>query len=154
MEADLLLRAARAARLTRRSGSDDFEPGLGARDVAVALGRKRLDHALAGDAGANAYLSSAGEAWPVLYVEDVVRSASAAKLVRKEPGSFDLRIMLIPFYGVSEPGRRTLDGITVASRDQVVIDAYGGIDRMPEQADFMLGRGDVRAVPGPPSSGG
>ena len=140
MEADLLLRAGRAARLNRRAGLVDFEPGRGARDVAVALGRKGLDYALTGDAGANAYLSSAGEAWPVLYVEDVVRSASAAKLVRKEPGSFGLRITLIPFDGVSEVGRKKLDGITVASRDQVVIDAYGGVDRMPEQADLLLGR--------------
>ncbi|MFT3874437.1 MAG: helix-turn-helix transcriptional regulator [Nocardioides sp.] len=139
-EAELLLRAGRAARLTRRSGSVDFEPGSGAQEVAVALGRKHLDYALTGDAGANAYLSSAGEAWPVLYVEDVVRSASAAKLVRKEPGSFGLRITLIPFDGVSEVGRKKIDGITVASRDQVVIDAYGGVDRMPEQADLLLGR--------------
>lgn len=102
--------------------------------------RKRLDYALTGDAGANAYLSSAGEAWPVLYVEDVVRSARAAQLARKEPGSFGLRITLIPFDGVSELGRRKFNGITVASRDQVIIDAYGGVDRMPEQADLLMGQ--------------
>jgi hypothetical protein len=28
----------------------------------------------------------------------------------------------------------------VAAFDQVVIDAYGGVDRMPEQADFLVGR--------------
>lgn len=139
-EADLLFRAGRTARLTRRPGAVDFTAGSTAYDIAEALSAAGIEYAVTGDAGANAYLSSAGESWPVLYVEDVVRSASAAKLVRKEPGSFGLRITLIPFDGVSEVGRKKLDGITVASRDQVVIDAYGGVDRMPEQADLLLGR--------------
>jgi hypothetical protein len=28
----------------------------------------------------------------------------------------------------------------VAARDQVILDAHGGIDRMAEQADILLGR--------------
>jgi transcriptional regulator with XRE-family HTH domain len=137
---DLLFRAGRAARLTRRPGSVDFEAGHGARDVADALKAARIDYALTGDAGANLYRSSAGEAWPVLYVEDVARAAAEAGLVRKEPGAFGMRVTLIPFDGVSELGRSTIDGIAVAARDQVILDAYGGIDRMPEQADILLGR--------------
>ena len=35
--------------------------------------------------------------------------------------------------------RTTIDGVTVAAREQVILDAYGGIDRMPEQADILLG---------------
>ncbi len=139
-EADLLLRAGRTARLTRRPGAVDFEPGQWARDVAEALGRERLAYAITGDAGANAYLSSVGEAWPVLYVEEVARAAGVAGLVRKEPGSFGMRVTLIPFDGVSELGRTNIDGVAVAARDQVIIDAYGGIDRMAEQADILLGR--------------
>lgn len=139
-EADLLSRAGRAARLTRRAGAVDFNAGPTAPEVAAALGSAGIDYAVTGDAGANLYRSSAGEAWPVLYVEDVERAAETAGLVRKEPGSFGMRVTLIPFDGVSEIGRTTIDGLMVAARDQVVIDAYGGIDRMAEQADILVGR--------------
>ncbi len=139
-EADLLFRAGRAARLTRRPGAVDFKAGPSAYDVAGALGMAGIDYALTGDAGANLYRSSAGEAWPVLYVEDVARAADVAGLVRKEPGSFGMRVTMIPFDGVSELDRTAINGITVVARDQVIIDAYGGIDRMAEQADILLGR--------------
>lgn len=139
-EPDLLFRAGRAARLTRRREAVDFEPGPSARDIADALGAAGVAYALTGDAGVNLYRSSAGEAWPVLYVEDVPRAAAAAGLVVKGAGSFGMRVTLIPFDGVSELGRRTIHDVTVAARDQVVLDAYGGIDRMAEQADILLGR--------------
>lgn len=139
-EADLLFRSGRAARLTRRSGSVDFEVGPSAYDVAKALGAAGIDSAVTGDTGANLYGSSTGEAWPVVYVESVDRAAEAAGLVRKEPGSFGTRVTLIPFDGVSEVAWVDIDGVTVAARDQVVIDAYGGIDRMVEQADILMGR--------------
>lgn len=139
-EADLLFRAGRAARLTRRPGAVDFEAGPSAYYIADALGAARVDYAVTGDAGANLYRSSAGEAWPVLYVEDVARAAAAAGLVRKESGSFGMRVTLILFDGVSELNRVDIDGVTVVARDQVIIDAYGGIDRMAEQAAILLGR--------------
>lgn len=139
-ESDLLFRAGRAARLTRRPGAVDFKTGPTAHEVAEALGVAEIEYAVTGDAGANLYRSSAGEAWPVLYVEDVERAAGAAGLVRKSPGSFGMRVTLIPFDGVSELGRIAIDGVAVAARDQVIIDAYGGIDRMAEQADILLGR--------------
>jgi hypothetical protein len=139
-EGGLLFRAGRAARLTRRPGAVDFTAGLSADEVADSLRRAGIDYALTGDAGANRYRSSAGEAWPVLYVEDVARAAEAASLARKEPGSFGMRVTLIPFDGVSEVGRIGINGTTVVARDQVVIDAYGGIDRMVEQADILMGR--------------
>ncbi|WP_341359580.1 helix-turn-helix transcriptional regulator [Georgenia sp. M64] len=138
-EADLLFRAGRAARLTRRPSAVDFKAGPSAYDVAEALGKAGIEHALTGDAGANLYRSSAGEAWPVLYVEDAARAAAAASLVPKGPGSFGMRVTLIPFDGVSELGRTVINDITVAARDQVILDAYGGIDRMAEQADILLG---------------
>jgi transcriptional regulator with XRE-family HTH domain len=139
-EADLLLRAGRAARLTRRPGAVDFKAGPTAYDVVEALVEGDVDYALTGDASANLYRSSAGETWPVLYVEDVGRAAVVAGLARKEPGTFGMRVTLVPFDGVSEQGRTEINGITVAARDQVIIDAYGGIDRMAEQADILLGR--------------
>ncbi len=139
-EADLMFRSGRAARLTRRPGAVDFNAGMSAYEIAAQFAEAGVDYALTGDAGANLYRSSAGEAWPVLYVEDVARAAEAAGLSRKEPGSFGMRVTLIPFDGVSELGRTTIDGITVVARDQVIVDAYGGIDRMAEQADILLGR--------------
>jgi transcriptional regulator with XRE-family HTH domain len=145
MEADLLFRAGRAARLARRPGAIDFKAGPSAYDVADALRATDVEYALTGDAGANLYRSSAGEGWPVLYVEDVTRAADVARLERKEPGAFGMRITLIPFEGVSEVGRTMIDGIAVVGRDQVIIDAYGGIDRMAEQADILLGRRERRS---------
>ena len=139
-EADLLFRAGRAARLTRRPGAADFKAGMSAGEIAGLLADAGVEYALTGDAGANVYRSSAGEAWPVLYVEDVARAAKAAELTRKESGSFGMRVTLIPFDGVSELGRIEIGGITVAARDQVILDAYGGIDRMQEQADMLMGR--------------
>ena len=139
-QADLLFRAGRAARLTRRPGSVDFVAGPSAGEIAKTLKKAGIEYAMTGDAGANLYRSSAGEAWPVLYVEDVPRAAEVASLGRKQPGSFGMRITLIPFDGVSEIGRVDVDGVTVVARDQVVIDAYGGIDRMVEQADILMGR--------------
>ncbi len=139
-EADLLFRAGRTARLTRRPGAVHFKAGPGAHDVANALGAVGVEYALTGDAGTNLYRSSAAEAWPVLYVEDVSRAAEAAGLTRREQGTFGSRVTLIPFDGVSEVGRSTTKNITVVARDQVILDAYGGLDRMPEQADILLGR--------------
>ena len=54
-----------------------FEPGRGAYDIADALATADVAHALTGDAGANLYRSSAGEAWPVLYVENVARAVES-----------------------------------------------------------------------------
>lgn len=139
-EPDLLFHAGRVARLTRRSGAVDFRPGPNAYDLAHAFGRARVAYALTGDAGANLYRSGVGEAWPVLYVKDVDRAATVGGLARKEPGSLGTRVTLIPFDGVSELGRSEIDGVTVVTRDQVVIDAYGGVDRMAEQADILMGR--------------
>jgi transcriptional regulator with XRE-family HTH domain len=139
-EADLLFRAGHAARLTRRPGAVDFEPGPSAYGLAESLGAAGLEYALTGEAGANLYRSSAGEWWPVVYVADIDRAAEAAVLVRKAAGSFGMRITLIPFDGVSELGRARINGVVVAARDQVILDAYGGIDRMAEQADIVLGR--------------
>ena len=37
-------------------------------------------------------------------------------------------------------GEARIDGVAVFARDQVILDAYGGIDRMAEQAAILLGR--------------
>lgn len=139
-EADLLVRTGRVARLTRRPGAVDFMVGPSSSEIVDALRSTGVDYALTGDAGANLYRSSAGEVWPVLYVESISRAAEAARLSPAVRGSFGTRVTLIPFDGVCELGRAVIDDVTVAARDQVIIDAYGGIDRMAEQADILLGR--------------
>ena len=141
-EPDLCRLAGRAARLTRRAGAVDFDHGVTAQEIASALSAGGIGYAVTGDAGANAYRSGAGEVWPVVYVDDLDRAAEVVGLFRKAPGAFGMRVTLIPFDGVCEIGRRTFDGVVFAARDQVVIDAYGGVDRMPEHADILLGLRD------------
>ncbi|HEX6685629.1 MAG TPA: helix-turn-helix transcriptional regulator [Candidatus Limnocylindrales bacterium] len=139
-EPDLLFRAGRAARLTRRPSAVHFDPGPSAYEIAERLKKSGIAYALTGDTGANLYRSTAGEAWPVLYVASLAAAAGSAELRPLEPGAFGLRVTLLPFDGVCELDRVEIDGFTVAARDQVVLDAYGGIDRMAEQADILLGR--------------
>lgn len=138
-QAALLQRAGRTARLTRRPGAVDFQPGLTAFEIAVTLSEHGVAHAITGDAGANLYQPTAGKAWPVLYVENTEAAADAVGLTRKG-SSFGRRVTLIPFDGISEIGRVSINGFTAVAPDQVLIDSYGGIDRMPEQADILMGQ--------------
>lgn len=134
----LLSRAATCARLTRRSGAIDFMPSGSALEIAGRL--IDIPYALTGDAAANLFAASAGEAWPVLYVADVAQAATAAGLTRRDLGTFGARVTLIPFDGVCELGRTEIDGVKVAALDQVILDCFGGTGRMAEQADILLGR--------------
>jgi len=138
-EADLLFRAATVARLPRRAGRVDFLPSGDWIDVAEPLADSSLEWALTGDSAANFYLPSASDAWPVFYVGDPEAAAQCAGLVRRPVGVFGRCISLIPFDGICEVGRSESDGLWVAARAQVVLDCYGGIGRMREQADFMMG---------------
>lgn len=47
---------------------------------------------------------------------------------------------LLPFDDICEVGRQDLDGVVVAALPQVAFDCYGGVGRMPEQADALYGR--------------
>jgi transcriptional regulator with XRE-family HTH domain len=138
-EADLLFRAATVARLPRRAGRVDFLPSGDWVDVAGLLADSNLEWALTGDSAANFYLPSASDAWPVFYVADLAAAAECASLVRRPTGVFGRCITFIPFDGICEVGRTENDGLWVAARAQVVLDCYGGIGRMREQADFIMG---------------
>lgn len=137
---NLLFRAATSARLTRRAGAVDFEFTTSAAALAETLSRCGVAYALTGDSAANLYSTGAGEVWPVLYVADIAAAEEAGSLTRRRQGTFGSRITLIPFDGVCELGRHPIDGVTVASLDQVILDCYGGTGRMAEQADLLLGR--------------
>lgn len=136
--ADLLFRAATVARLARRVGAIDYDYVGEWPVVADLLAGCGVQWALTGDGAANAYYPSASEAWPVFYVSDVREAERVTGLVRRV-GVSGRRITLIPFDGVSEAGRTEIDGVWLASRWQVALDCYGGIGRMREQADLLMG---------------
>jgi len=136
--ADLLFRAATVARLARRVGAVDYDYLGDWTVVADRLAKSGVQWALTGDAAANAFYPSATESWPVFYVEDVLDAERATGLIRRV-GVSGRRITLMPFDGVSEIGRTEIDGLWLASRWQVALDCYGGIGRMREQADQLMG---------------
>jgi transcriptional regulator with XRE-family HTH domain len=136
--ADLLFRAATVARLARRAGAVDYDYVGEWPVVADMLAGSGVEWALTGDGAANAYYPSAGESWPVFYVSDLRDAERATGLVRRV-GVSGRRITLIPFDGVSEACRIDVDGVWLASRWQVALDCYGGIGRMREQADQLMG---------------
>jgi transcriptional regulator with XRE-family HTH domain len=136
--AELLFRAATVARLARRAGAVDFDYVGEWPVVADLLAESGAQWALTGDGAANVYYPSASESWPVFYVSDVLAAERATGLVRRV-GSSGRRLTLIPFDGVSEAGRTEIDGVWLAARWQVALDCYGGIGRMREQADQLMG---------------
>lgn len=58
--------------------------------------------------------------------DDVLRAAEAAGLERKELGSFEMRVTLNPFDGVSEPRPDRARRCHRRRVRQLIIDAYGG----------------------------
>lgn len=136
--ADLMFRAATVARLARRVGAIDYGYVGDWMVVADLLAGSGVQWALTGDGAANAYYPSASESWPVFYVSDLLDAERATGLVRRV-GVSGRRITLIPFDGVSEVDRTEVDGVWLASRWQVALDCYGGIGRMREQADQLMG---------------
>ncbi len=136
--ADLLFRAASVARLARRPGAIDYDYVGEWPVLADLLAGSGVQWALTGDGAANVYYPSASESWPVFYVSDVLVAERATGLVRRV-GTSGRRITLIPFDGVSEAGRTEIDGVWLAARWQVALDCYGGIGRMREQADQLMG---------------
>jgi transcriptional regulator with XRE-family HTH domain len=136
--ADLLFRAATVARLARRVGAIAYDYLGDWTIVADRLAGSGVQWALTGDGAANAYYPSASASWPVFYVSDLRNAERATGLVRRV-GVSGRRITLIPFDGVSEADRTEVDGVWLASRWQVALDCYGGIGRMREQADRLMG---------------
>ena len=108
-------------------------------DVSEGLQSAGLKWAATGDRAANRLVPSATEAYPFFYVEDVKSAIDALGLVYKAPMEWGEPITLMPFDGFSEAGRwQDDDGAWYAAPWQVVLDCYGGTDRMPEQADELF----------------
>lgn len=120
-------------------------------DVADGLTRADLAWAGTGDRAANRLVYSASESQPTFYVEDIDASIGALGLVFKGPREWGKPITLLPFDGFCEMGRwQDDDGRWYAAPWQIVLDCYGGNDRVPEQADSIL---EALLTPGPEGEG-
>ncbi|MDT0202324.1 helix-turn-helix transcriptional regulator [Nocardioides sp. AE5] len=134
----LALRAGRAATLTRRPGAALLRQDRGAMEVSAGLKGAGISYARTGDRAANRLVSVATDGMPVFYVNDVDDAVNALGLAYRGPREWGAPIVLLPFDGYSEAGRVGVDDEWFASDWQVVMDCYGGTDRMPEQADRVL----------------
>lgn len=132
-------RAGRAAPLSWRPKLVRLRQDRSWDDVAQGLEQAGLAWAGTGDRAANRLAPSATEGYPFFYVDDVKGAINALGLAHKTPDEWGEPITLLPFDGFSEAGRwRDEDGTWYAAPWQVVLDCYGGVDRMPEQADAIL----------------
>lgn len=138
-ERSLAFRAGRAAAVTLRPGAAVLRRDRSWNDVAAGLAESGLEWAGTGDTAANRLVSYASETSPTFYVEDVDAAIESLGLAYRAPREWGQPITLLPFDGFSENGRwRDDDGRWYAAPWQVVMDCYGGSDRLPEQADRIL----------------
>jgi transcriptional regulator with XRE-family HTH domain len=101
--------------------------------------------AATGGAAANRLTRSADAPWFVFYVDDprtVAEDLGFVPTIESGP-----KMALIPFSGVADVGaEEDADGYRWANALQVMIDCFGGTDRMPEQAAALASlRFDVDA---------
>jgi transcriptional regulator with XRE-family HTH domain len=133
----LAWRAGIAARLAYRPGIVRLRREGGWIDIARKVASTGQRWAATGGVAANRLVSSADAPWPVFYVEDPGEVVAQAGFTAKgrEAGP---SMSLIPFDGVADVGIETdAAGLNWAAPLQVLIDCYGGTDRMPEQADAV-----------------
>jgi transcriptional regulator with XRE-family HTH domain len=135
----LLFRAGEAARLRARPGRVNvaLTPTWNLAVERLAAGRIRW--ARTGDAAANRLVDWASEFWPVFYVEDVAAALQFMQLRPRRPDEWGPLMSFLPFDGWSEIGRWQDDnGMWYADPWQVTMDCFGGVQRMPDQADMIL----------------
>ncbi|MBK7820422.1 MAG: helix-turn-helix domain-containing protein [Tessaracoccus sp.] len=136
----LAMRAGRSGYLARRPMSVRL-PRVGtAAEIGKALGSSGVEYAITGGAGANRLVSYASEPWPVLYVSDLAKAVEALGIIPRLPGQFGPSTTLIAFDGFNDSGRwqSQPSGLWYAAPWQIVLDCYGGVDRMINQADVIL----------------
>ncbi|WP_460705079.1 helix-turn-helix domain-containing protein [Myceligenerans halotolerans] len=135
----LLFRAARSARLVARPWRMDFPLHEGWQQAQEKLSGGGIEWARTGDAAANRIVEWADESWPVFYVDDVYAAREVIGRPTRRPDERGPVMSLVPFDGYSEIGRwRDSDGSWYADPWQVVMDCFGGVQRMPEQADMIV----------------
>jgi transcriptional regulator with XRE-family HTH domain len=132
-------RAGRAAVLAYRPQVVRVRQDRSWDDVADGLTRAGVAWAGTGDRAANRLVYSASESEPTFYIEDVDASIDVLGLAFKGPREWGKPITLLPFDGFCEVDRwQDDDGRWYAAPWQVVLDCYGGSDRVPEQADRII----------------
>ena len=136
----LAFRAGMAARLAARPGIRSFARIGSWPEIARRIDATGRSWAATGGVAANRLLSSADAYWPVFYVDDPTLVAEEAGFVPSSGGGRPV-VSLIPFDGVADVRVEVADdGLRWVAPIQVVIDAFGGTGRMPEQAEAIAER--------------
>lgn len=132
----LARRAGLAARLASRPGLLSFRREGIWLDIARRIDATGTRWAATGGTAANRLVPSADAPRPVFYVSDPDTVAKAAGFTPK--GKTGPVLTLIPFDGVADVGIEIDEqGFRWADPLQVLIDCYGGPDRLPEQAEAL-----------------
>ncbi|MEU0266541.1 helix-turn-helix transcriptional regulator [Nocardioides sp. NPDC006303] len=132
-------RAGRAAALAWRPNVVRVRQDRTWNDMADGMNRAGIEWAGTGDRAANRLVYSASEGQPTFYVSDIDEAITTLGLVFKGEREWGYPITLLPFDGFGEADRwRDDDGCWYAAPWQVILDCYGGSDRVPEQADRIL----------------
>ena len=139
----LAVLAGRSAPLFDRPGSVAVQRTIDWMEAGRRLTAAGVEWANTGDSAANRLSLYADQPLPTFYVENIQASVDALNCpipIPTEPGP---RITLIPFDGASELGRwcetgGETAGMWYAAPWQVVMDCFGGVDRMLLQAERIL----------------
>ncbi len=134
--AKLAKTAGLSARIARREGLTKYVREGSWVDIASRIRATGESWAATGGAAANRLLPSADAPWPIFYVSDPTTVATSAGFVAKT--DIGPTMSLLPFDGIADVGvTEDSAGFYWVDPLQVLIDCYGGTDRMPEQADAL-----------------
>lgn len=140
---ELLRRTASASRVSKRHGLRSI-PHRSWREAVAGLETAGIDYVLSGSPAANMWVSSAPDAEAVVYVSDIDPAQQVLWGVRPADDGHD--VFLLPFDGVSELNRQDIDGVSVASLTQIVVDCLGLPGRQPAQAEAILDNWEAAGV--------
>ena len=109
-------------------------------EVADLLDETNLSWMVTGSVAANLRVPIRGDERPTFYVSDVEAASEAIGLPTFVPGKYAPVITLLPFDGVSELGSILHEDseLPMAADDQILIDCFGGLGRMIDQAEAMI----------------
>lgn len=140
---ELLRRTAVASRVSQRFGLRSV-PRRSWQEAMDALETAGIDCVLSGSPAANIWVSTAPDAEAVVYVSDIDAAQEVLWGVGPAEDSHDL--YLLPFDGVSEVNRTDINGVSVASLTQIVVDCLGLPGRQPAQAEAILDNWEAAGV--------
>lgn len=139
-ESDLLFRASRLDRLTKRAGVEYLPKGDWEQIADRFAGEPSLGWALTGGAAANQLVNVGGDQPQQFYVSDIGLAADVAEVDLLPTGYRGPRAILLPFNGVHESGRTEgVNGLWLADRWQIAIDCLSGRIAGDAQASALVG---------------